>query len=325
MDNQVLFTFLILVFIAVLLLAQSLLVPTFGTARQESRRVRQRLGTLADDAAAERTISLLRDDYYRKLSAPEQWLESLPGLRIVAAFIERTGHGFPAYRLLLLCLAGGSLGGMLVWGLTRNPWLTVLVAGALAWSPVLKLRFDMTRRFEKFEEQLPEALDVITRALRAGYPFNESLKVVATEMEAPIGKEFGQTFDQINYGVDMRWALRNLVARVPSLSLMAVVTTVLVQRETGGNLAETLQTISGVIRGRFRFHRKVRSFTAEARLSAWILALVPFVLFAAITATSTDYALMLIQDPNGRKLLMVALGLLVAGNLWIKKLLAIQV
>lgn len=325
MDSQTLLTFLVLVFIAVLLLAQSLLVPTFGTARQEMKRVRQRLDTLVDDGTVERSISLLRDSYQRNLSPLEKALESLPGMGMLAAFIERAGHEFPAYRLLLLCLLLGAAGAMLGWAMTRNPWIAGVAMMALAWSPVFKLRMDLTRRFEKFEEQLPDALDVVTRALRAGYPFNECLRVVATEMEAPIAKEFGLTFDQINYGVDMRWALRNLVSRVPSLSLVAVVTTVLVQRETGGNLAETLQNISGVIRSRFKFHRKVRTLTAEARLSAWILALIPFVLFAAIGATNPEYALMLIQEPNGRKLLMAALGLLVVGNLWIKKLLAIQV
>jgi tight adherence protein B len=125
--------------------------------------------------------------------------------------------------------------------------------------------------------------------------------------------------------VDMRWALKNLVDRVPSLSLMAVVTTVLVQRETGGNLAETFENVSRLIRGRFRFHRRVRTLTAEARMSAWILGLVPFVLFAGMSVFSPDYVLTLVQTPLGQKLITAGIGLLIVGNLWIRRLISLEI
>jgi tight adherence protein B len=325
MDNQTLTSFLILIFGAVLLLAHSLLIPTFGTGRVESKRLRQRLGTLADEMAGEKVISLLREKYLKSLSPWEKWLEALPGMRALEAFIERAGHGFPAYRLVLLSLSLGSVGGVLAWGMTRNPWIVPVAALGLAWLPVMKLKMDLTRRFNLFEEQLPEALDVITRALRAGYPFNETLRVVSTEMEAPIAKEFGVAFDEINYGLDMRWALKSLVNRMPSVSLMAVVTTVLVQRETGGNLAETLQTISGVIRARFKFQRNVRTLTAEARMSAWVLILVPFFLFAVLFATNPEYIRILIMEPVGKKLLLTGFVLLTMGSLWIRRMINLEI
>ncbi|MDD5033425.1 MAG: type II secretion system F family protein [Methylococcaceae bacterium] len=325
MDKITLLVFLALVFGAVFLLTQSIVVPTFGSGRQEIRRLKRRLGTLAAEYLPEDQISLIRAKYLKQLSPLEKRIESLPGMRRLEIFIERSGHGFPAYRLVLLSLLLGLLGGGLAWMLSRL-WLLALAGTViLGVLPVMKLRFDLAKRFAKFEEQLPEALDVMTRALRAGYPFNETLHLVATEMDEPLASEFRITFDEINFGVDTRWALHNLVDRIPSMSLMAIVTTVLVQRETGGNLAETFENIGRLIRGRFRFHRRVLTLTAESRISAWILAMVPFVLFVAMTFVNPDYVATLTQDPMGRKAILVGVGLLIAGNLWIRKLISIEI
>jgi tight adherence protein B len=325
MDKDTLLIFLALVFGAVFLLTQSIVVPTFGTGRQESKRLKQRLGIIADEYQTELLVSLVREKYFKQLSPLEKWLESLPGMKRLETFIERSGHAFPAYRLVLLSLFLGLLGGGLGWMLTHQGWLVpvgVLILGGL---PVMKLKFDLAKRFARFEEQLPEALDVMTRALRAGYPFNETLHLVATKMDDPIAREFHIAFDEINFGVDVRAALRNLVDRIPSMSLVAIVTTVLVQRETGGNLAETFENIGKLIRGRFRFQRRVLTLTAEARMSAWILALVPFALFAAISIINPDYVAPLIQEPMGRKIIFGGIVLQIVGGLWIRKLIAMEI
>ncbi len=324
MDKDTLLVFLGLVFGAVFLLTQSIVVPTFGTGRQESRRLKQRLGILADDQA-ERQISLVREKYFKKLSPLESWLESLPAMKRLEIFIERSGHDFPAYRLVLLSLLLAVLGGATAWLLSRQ-WPFALAGGViLGGFPAMKLKFELAKRFAKFEEQLPEALDVITRALRAGYPFNETLHVVATEMDDPIAREFRIAFDEINFGVDTRWALHSLVERTPSMSLMAIVTTVLVQRETGGNLAETFENIGRLIRGRFRFQRRVLTLTAEARMSAWILAMVPFVLFVGISLINPDYVANLTQDPVGKKIILWGIALQIVGNFWIRKLISMEI
>jgi tight adherence protein B len=325
MDKNTLLIFLALVFGAVFLLTQTIVVPTFGTGRQESRRLKQRLGIIAEEYQSEQQISLIRDKYFKKLSPLEKWLESLPTMRQMEAFIERSGHGFPAYRLVLFCLVLGLLGGSLAWIVSRQWSLIPVGVFILSGLPVIKLKLDLARRFAKFEEQLPEALDVMTRALRAGYPFNETLFLVATEMDDPIAREFHITFDEINFGVDMRWALRGLVERTPSMSLMAIVTTVLVQRETGGNLAETFENIGKIIRGRFRFQRRVLTLTAEGRMSAWIMAMVPFFIFAALSIINPDYVSSLTDDPMGRKAILGGIVLMIAGNLWIRKLIALEI
>jgi len=325
MDKDTLLVFLALVFGAVFFLTQSIVVPTFGTGRQESRRLKQRLGILSDDYQSERQISLVREKYFKKLSPLETWLESLPAMTRLQVFIERSGHEFPAYRLVLLSLFLALSGAALAWILSHQ-WLFVLAGMSIfGVIPVMKLRRDLVKRFAKFEEQLPEALDVMTRALRAGYPFNETLHLVATEMDEPIAKEFRIAFDEINFGVDTRWALHSMVERIPSMSLMAIVTTVMVQRETGGNLAETFENISKLIRSRFRFQRRVLTLTAEARMSAWILAMIPFVLFLGISLINPDYVGNLTQDPIGRKIILWGIVLQIAGNFWIRKLIALEI
>jgi len=325
-DKDTLLVFLALIFGAVFLMTQSIVVPTFGTGRQESRRLKQRLGILADEYQEQLQISLVRDKYFKKLSPLEKRLESLSAMKRLRTFIERSGHGgFPAYRLVLLSLFMGLLGGGLAWFLSHW-WLMVpvgiLILGGL---PIMKMKVDLAKRFAKFEEQLPDALDVMTRALRAGYPFNETLHLIATEMEDPIANEFHIAFDEINFGVDMPLALRGLVDRIPSMSLMAIVTTVQVQRETGGNLAETFENISRLIRARFKFQRRVLTLTAEARMSAWVLVMVPFVLFAGISIVNPDYVGNLTHDPVGRKIILGGVVLMIIGNLWIRKLIALEI
>jgi tight adherence protein B len=325
MDQESFIIFMLLVFGSVFLLTQSIIVPTFGTGRMESRRLKKRLGAIASEFQPANQMSLVREKYLKKLSPFEKKLESLPGMSGLETFIERSGRAFPAYRLVALSILLGAAGGLLAWVFTHQPLAAVAIALMLGWAPALKLKIDLAKRFNKFEEQLPDALDIMTRALRAGYPFNETLQLVATEMDAPIGMEFKYAFDEVNFGVEMRWALKNLVDRMPSLSLMAIVTTVLVQKETGGNLAETFENISRLIRGRFRFQRRVRTLTAEARMSSWILVGAPFVMFGAMSIVAPDYIAPLIYDPLGHKLVMAGLALVFAGSLWIRKIISIEI
>src|SRR5262249_25880983 len=151
-------------------------------------------------------------------------------------------------------------------------YVSLIAAAALFCAPFLKILRDRAQRMAKFEEQLPEALDVIKRALKAGHPFSQCLKLVSEDMEDPVRQEVELVFTEINYGSDVRTAMLGMLERMPSVSVMALITAVLVQKETGGNLAETLERITGVIRGRFRLYRRVRTLSAEGRLSAWILA-----------------------------------------------------
>ena len=207
----------------------------------------------------------------------------------------------------------------------QNTYLAILcgVIGLLL--PFIRLSMLRSQRLARFEEQLPEALDVMVRALKAGHPFSGTLQLVADEMDDPIAREFGITFADINYGLDVKQAFMNMLERVPNMTLMTLVTAVVVQRETGGNLAETLSNISNVIRGRFRFNRRVKTLSAEGRMSAWILSLIPFLLFVAIMVTTPTYLPVLLEDPAGIKIIAVAFFLQVIGILWIRRILRIEV
>ena len=176
-----------------------------------------------------------------------------------------------------------------------------------------------------FEEQLPDAIVTMTRALRAGHPFPAALKMIGDEFDEPIAAEFELTFGDINYGNDVRRAMLGLLSRIPTVTVMALVTAVLVQKESGGNLAEILERISAVIRGRFRLFRKIKTLSAEGRMSAWVLATVPLGLFVVLTLTSPDYLPVLVDDPRGHKMIIASIISASCGIYWIKKILRIEV
>jgi len=317
--------FIGLVFLAVFLLAQGMVVPVFGEASKTRKRLQARLHSLAETNARGEVASLLREKYLKELSPLERALETLPGMAHLAQLIEQGGRATPAYRVVLLSLVLAIAGGVVGWTFTRLSYAALLVAAGAFMVPYLLVLARRGRRLAKFEEQLPEALDVMKRALKAGHPFMQCLKLVAEDMDEPISKEFEYVFTEVNYGSDLRRALLGMLERIPSVSVMAFITAVLVQKETGGNLAETLERITAVIRGRFKLHRRIKSLSAEGRLSAWILMLVPLVLFVVIWITSPDYLPVLLDNPLGPKLITGAAVLGVIGILWIRRIIRIRV
>jgi tight adherence protein B len=229
--------FIGLVFVAVFLLAQGLIVPVFGESARTRRLMQQRLRKIQAEGELQELQSLLREKYLNKLSPTERRLESLPVMERLAHLIDQSGHSVLAHRLVLLSLLLAGIFTLAGWTFSRMP--VVAVAGAaLGFAlPFLKITYDRKVRFALLEEQLPDAIDVMKRAMRAGHPFNSALRLVAEDMNDPIAHEFKETFADINYGNDVRRALLGLLVRVPSMSVMALITAVLVQKETGGNLA----------------------------------------------------------------------------------------
>lgn len=318
MDKNTLIIFLLLVAGAVFLLSQLILVPSFGTRSVESRRIKERLKKVTV-AANSGEYSLVRQKYLRELSSLERFLESLPGTEAINDLIQQAGKTYPAYRIILATILFALLAALIAWYFTSHfiaTGVAAIIAGAL---PMAKLKSDRKKRLDLFEEQLPEALDMMTRALRAGYPFNEAMHYIAEEMQDPIAHEFGITFEEINYGRDVRQAFNYLLMRVPSTNLIAATTAILIQRETGGNLAELLDKISDILRKRFRFQRRVKTLTAENRMSAWVLSLLPFIVFLAISLRTPSYMKPLLTTPTGHIILGVGLVLQVIGAFWVRK------
>ena len=316
--------FLGMIFVAVSMLATSVIVPTFGAETKATRRLRHRIKAVAEGFDAE-ALSMVRENRLRHLSPLERRMETMPGMEGLARLIEQAGRTIPAYRLVLIRL-GLALAMAITAMIISKIALLAAAAGIAGWMiPVLKLRAERNKRLARFEEQLPEALDIMSRALRAGHPFIETLKLVADEMDEPIAGEFGTAFTDINYGASVRQGFLSLLERVPSMSLMATITAVLIQRESGGNMAEILDKIAAVVRSRFRFQRRVKTLSAEGRLSAWILSLVPFVLAGVLMFSNPDYLPMLSKDPLGRQLVAVAFTAICLGIFWIRRIIRIDV
>ena len=317
--------FIALVTLAAFIIMLALLMPVFGENSQSRKRLRARLRQMSEDVDIPQAVKLLREDQLGKLGPLERKLETSSWLVDIRALIEQSGHKILAYHFVLLSLGVGIMLAVITYAFTKV-WLVTLVLFIVGCTLLyLRLSFDKAQRMARFEEQLPEAIDIMRRALQAGHPFNESLKLVGEELDDPIRSEFALTFAELNYGNDLRWALMGLLERAQSVNVMALVTAVLIQRETGGNLAEILGNLSSIIRGRFRFHRKVKTLSAEGRLSAWILGMVPFAMFAMIHFTTPTYLPILIESDIGIKLCVAAFIGLIIGMLWIKRIIRIDV
>jgi tight adherence protein B len=302
-----------------------MVVPVFGDSAKARKRLLKKLNQIQTATEGEGYASLLREKYLRRLSPWERQLERLPAMEALGARIEQAGKKYLAYRVVLISAALAIGIAVIAWTMTRMA-IAPVIAGAIgAYLPFMAISHLRGKRMAKIEEQIPDAIDTMTRALRAGHPFNATLRMIAEDLDDPIAGEFELTFGDINYGNDLRRAMLGLLSRVPSVTMMALVTSVLVQKETGGNLAEILQQISGVVRGRFKLHRKVKTLTAEGRMSAWVLALVPLVLFAVISVTTPDYLPVLVEDPRGHKMIIYGAISGVLGVLWIRRILRIEV
>jgi tight adherence protein B len=323
MSNMGIVIFVAIVFVAVFVLMQGLTMPASGGARMR-RSLRRRLEEIG--AESQQNIgSIMREKYLKGLSPLERQLEELPLMDKLAKMSEQAGITTPAYRVVVASLVLALVGGLVAGALMRSGAIGLLAAAIGLVAPYMRLSMQCRRRLEKIEEQLPDAIDVVKRSLRAGHPFNTAIKLVAEDMDPPISKEFELTFSDLNYGSDVRRAMLGFLSRVPSVSVMALVTAILVQRETGGNLAEILAEIAKVVRSRFRFERKVRTLSAEGRMSGWVLAMMPLGLFALLSIAVPTYLPVLLKSPTGHKMLYAAGFLAFVGILWIRRIIRIEV
>lgn len=251
-----------------------------------------------------------------------QKMELAPQLRLLLyqAELKWTVGG-----LLLMCLGAAVFPGYLVWLRTASLLLAVVVAGVLSLAPFCFVLFKRSKRFHKFEEELPKALDLMVSALRAGHSFNAGLGLVAHESSEPIRSEFRICFEEQNYGLDLRHAMDNLMTRVPLPDLRIAATAVLIQKETGGNLAEVLNNTSEVIRERSRLKRQVRVHTAHGRMTGWVIGSLPVVLLLVLYIINPGLESMLWHREIGVKMLEAGAGMMVIGGLIIRKIVRMDV
>jgi tight adherence protein B len=245
-------------------------------------------------------------------------------LRYLAVQLERANMEMPPGRLLGIAISVGLVGAVVL-AVASPLWIVTVPLGlAAGWLPIAWVRFRGERRVRKFEEQFPEAIELIARALRAGHAMTTGLALVAEELPDPVGGEFRLVYDRQNFGMSMPDALRLFAERVPLLDARFFVTAVLTQRESGGNLAEILDNLGDVIRQRFRVKRQIRVVTAHARLTGWVLVLMPVVIGLGMVVVAPDHILTLVRDPLGLQMAAVAVGLWVVGFLAIRKLVDVE-
>jgi tight adherence protein B len=291
----------------------------------EARRMERRLRAISAGGHGTDQFSLLKQRTLASSPVFAQMLLMLPRVGALDRLLMQSGLKSSVGDLvgLTLLLAAGGLFAPLLLG--RPLWWGIalaLVLGALPFLYVLRKR---GQRMLVLERQLPDAIDLMARALRAGHAFPTALKMVGDEMAEPIGADFRILFDEVNYGVSLQDALFNLVARVPSPDLQYFVVAVLIQRETGGNLAELLDNISSIVRARLKLLGHIRTLSAEGRLSAWILGLLPFCTAALINIVNPGFMKVLFEDPIGPNLIAGALALMAFGVFWMRKIIRIRV
>ena len=227
--------------------------------------------------------------------------------------------------VLLASLATASGAALLTYLFLPLPLIGFVVFFGAALMPTLLLRFKKARRLKKFGAAMPDAIDLMARSLRAGHSVGAALEMVAEQSPEPIGSEFARVFQQQRFGLRFRDALLEMADRVPSADLHFLVTAILVQRETGGDLTEILDRTTHVIRERVRIEGEVQTYTAQGRLTGWILSLLPIVLLALINLISPGYSRMLFTDPTGQKMLYVGGALIILGAFVISRIVDIKV
>src|SRR3990167_4701271 len=283
--------FVVMGFLAVVLLLEGLYVYWSDTKSPEVRRLEQRLRAISAGGQVDNTaLKLLKQRMLSDSPAVQRLLQSLPRMHHLDRLMLQAGDNNTVSHLLsisALLAVAGLLGGLL-----------------------LRRR---TKRLQKIEGQLPDAMDLMSRALRAGHAFPSALSMVGSEAPDPIATEFRIASDEIAYGVATDAALGNLAARVPSPDVRYFVMAVVIQRETGGNLSELLGKLSELVRERFKLFAKVRALAAEGKLSAYILVGLPIVVGAVIQLLNPKYLSVLFSDPVGLMLVYGAMGLMLLG------------
>ncbi len=317
--------FLVFCSTSLLVLGLSFLLVRRRSASVE-RLMAARMGAaLAAAGAGDEELSILRD-------------HSLSGIGPMHRLLIRLRMGSKLERLLeqadvkmksgTLVLAMGvfSLIGFLLGYLLRFGIPLAVLAGMLVGSlPILLILRIRARRLKRFEAQFPDAIDLLSRAIRAGHAFNTGIKMIADEMPEPVGKEFQRVFEEQNFGLPMKSALMNLLDRVQLLDLKLFVVAVLIQRQSGGNLAELLGKIAHTIRERFRIFRQLKVHTAQAKLTGIILLCLPPVMFLITLALNYEYMKIIFVDPWGLRLGVASIVLQLVGLVWIRKIINIEV
>jgi tight adherence protein B len=320
------YLFATLIFIAVVLLIEGIYISWNSSKGPEAERAARRLRIMsAGEHSGDQSISIVKERLLSKTPAMQRFLLQMPRVAGLDRLLLQSGLPWTVADFLTIVLVAFFVP-FIVSSYFAVSWpIQLALAGFFATLPVLYVTRAKGKRLARIEQQLPDALDLMGRALRAGHAFPTALKMVGDEMNDPLAAEFRAAFDEVNFGIAMQDALMNLATRVPSTDLRYFVIAVLIQRETGGNLSELLTSISTIIRDRIKLLGQVRVLSAEGKMSAWVLSLLPFGAAAMIQLTNPQFLELLYTDPAGRKMLAVAGILMVIGIFIMRQIVRIRV
>jgi tight adherence protein B len=293
-----------------------------GVAR---RRLERRLQELAQPSAVPDESSIVLRPAEGPLPLVDRALGGTRAGSRLTTLIEQSGVRTTPGAIVLISGLLAALFAAVGLVLIRVPAALLVLVPMGAAAPVLWLVQRRSSRLKTFEEQFPEALDLVSRAIRAGHSFQTALGMVADELKPPVGPEFRKMFDQQNFGLPLREALESLAARVPIVDVKFFITAVTIQRETGGNLAEILDSLSSVVRERFKIKRQVRVHTAHGRITGLVLLALPVFLAIALSMINPDHMRPLFQERMGQTMIVATIVMQTIGFVWIRRVIRIEV
>lgn len=320
-----LISFLVFLF-ALFLVLGAYLIATHGSDTKR-RRLQQRLNDALLHSAHTDDIEVIlaRSELMSEIPWMNRTLLRMQTALQLRRMLDQADLHITPSRLLMFSGMAGMLAALAVSVISISILLIVFVGLVAAMMPFVHVWYTRKKRLNKFLEHLPDALDLMSRALSAGHAFSEALHMISAEMPEPIATEFRKTYEEQNLGLSLKLALGNLTDRIPLLDLRMCVTAVLIQRETGGNLAEILEKVAYTIRERFRIMGDLKTLTTSSRMSAWLLCGLPIFVAVMITFMNPDYMAVLWKDPRGHYLIATAMGLQITGMLIVRKILNIKI
>ncbi|WP_321868945.1 type II secretion system F family protein [Burkholderia ubonensis] len=324
--DPIFYAFVILLFVAVVLAFEGLYQWWNARHGVAAKRIEARIRAMSAGGQVQKErLSILKERMLNEAKPFDRLLMAMPRVHSLDLLLQQSGMSWSVAKLVGMSLALPPLA-LVALSFTTLPFpVAVLAALPTGVLPLLFVMRNRGRRMRKLERQLPDVCDMIARALRSGHAFTSAIGMVSDEFSEPMGSEFRITFDEINYGVSLHDALMNLANRVPVHDLRYFVIAVLIQRETGGNLAELLDGIAALIRERFKLFDKIRVLSAEGRMSAWVLGLLPFAAAGAMMLLNPEFLAVLWQDPAGIKLVVSTLVSMAFGVLWMRRIIRIRV
>jgi len=317
--------FAVFVFCLFLTYTVYLLVSRKTQARKARLQKRISEALLYSSKTDDPEVNLAREELMSEIPWVNRFLVRLHAATQLKGMLDQADLHITPSRLVMFSVMAGILAALAVSVLNFAIPLAVLCGLAAAALPFTHVWWKRRKRFAAFLAQLPDALDLMSRALSAGHAFSEALHMVSSEMNEPIGSEFRKTYEEQNLGLSLKLALENLTERIPLLDLKMCVTAVLIQRETGGNLAEILEKVAYTIRERFRIMGDLKTLTTSSRMSAWLLCGLPIFVAIAVTVMNPDYMSVLWKDPRGHKLIAAAMFMQITGMLIVRKILNIKI